>query len=96
MTRVEITRNSTEDLDHLIRTLSLPGDTRERVRKALRPLERFPLLGPELPGRWVGFRFVLGPWRWMILVYVYLEDLDRVIVVSIEDARSARAVTATR
>jgi plasmid stabilization system protein ParE len=96
MARVELTRTSPEDLDRLIRTLSLPRDTRERVRKALRSLERFPLLGPELPGRWAGFRFLLGPWRWMILVYVYLEDLDRVIVVSVEDARSARAVTTTR
>jgi plasmid stabilization system protein ParE len=94
--RVELTRAATEDLDRLVRTLSLPGNTRERIKKTLRPLERFPLLGPELPGRWVGFRFLLGPWRWLILVYVHLEELDRVIVVSIEDARGAGAVTATR
>lgn len=95
MARVELTRAAAEDLDRLVRTHSLRRDTRERVRRALRPLERFPLLGPELTGRWVGFRFLLGPWRWLIIVYVYLGDLDRVIVVSIEDARSAGATTAT-
>jgi plasmid stabilization system protein ParE len=92
--RVEVARAAQEDLDRLIRTLSLPGDTRERVKRALIPLERFPRLGPELANRWTGFRFILGPWRWLIFVYLYLEDLDRVIVVSVQDARSAGAATA--
>jgi len=96
MARVEVARAAQEDLDRLIRTLSLPGDTRERVKRALRPLERFPRLGPELANRWAGFRFVLGPWRWLIFVYVYLEDLDRVIVVSVQDAGSAGAATSGR
>jgi plasmid stabilization system protein ParE len=94
--RVEVARAAREDLDHLIRTFSLPVDTRERVERALRPLERFPLLGPELAGRWKGIRFILGPWRWLIFVYVYVDDQDRVIVVSVQDARSAGAVTAGR
>jgi hypothetical protein len=52
-------------------------------------------MGPALSGRWEGFRFLLGPWRWLVLVYVYLEADDRVVVVTIQDARSATSVTAT-
>jgi hypothetical protein len=43
-------------------------------------------MGAELSGRWSGFRFLLGPWRWMILVYAYLEEHDRVVVVTIQTA----------
>jgi plasmid stabilization system protein ParE len=94
--RVEVARAATEDLDGLIRILSLPADTRDRVKRSLRPLARFPRLGPELTGRWTGFRFVLGPWRWLIIVYVFEESEDRVVVVSMQDARNARAATADR
>lgn len=96
MARVEVARATREDLDRLIRVLSLPVDTRERVKRSLRPLERFPRLGPELTGRWSGYRFVLGPWRWLIVVYVFDEADDRVVVVSMQDARSATAATASR
>lgn len=91
MPSVELSEAATEGLARLIKTHSLPADTPERVRRSLRPLERFPRLGAELGGRWRGLRFLLGPWRWMILVYVYIEDEDRVVVVTIEDGRSARA-----
>lgn len=91
MARVELSEGAFEDLERLIRTHSLPADTRARVKRSLRGLEPFPLLGAELSGRWGGFRFLLGPWRWMILVYVYFEDAERVVVVSVEDGRSARA-----
>jgi plasmid stabilization system protein ParE len=93
LARVELSRAAVEDLEHLMFTHSLPADTRERVRRILRALERFPRLGAELEGRWSGFRFVLGPWRWLILVYVYVEDDDRVVVLTIQDstARASRA-----
>ena len=91
MARVELAKAAVDDLDRLITTHSLPPDTPKRVASALRPLEAFPLFGAELGGRWKGFRFLLGPWRWMILVYVYLEDEERVVVVTIQDGRSARA-----
>ena len=91
MARVEIASAAREDLDRLISSHSLPADTRERVRRSLEHLERFPLLGPPLGGRWEGFRFLLGPWRWLILVYVYLEEDDRVVVVTMQDGRSAHA-----
>jgi len=94
--RVELATTAAADLDGLIHTHSLPADTRKRVARSLRPLERFPLLGAELAGRWQGYRFLLGPWRWLLLVYVFFEDEQRVVVVTIQDARSSRAATAIR
>jgi plasmid stabilization system protein ParE len=93
LARVELTRVAIEDLDRLVAALSLPTDTRERVRTSLGPLSRFPLLGPELEGHWEGMRFLLGPWRWMLLVYEYRPDEDRVVVVTIQDARSSSAAS---
>jgi hypothetical protein len=91
--RVEVSAAALEDLDRLIYTHSLPVDTKARVGRRLLPLERFPLLGAALSGRWSGFRFVLGPWRWMVIVYAYFEDEDRVVVVTIQDGRAARSPT---
>ena len=93
MAQVELARAAVTDLDRLVRTHSLPDDTRERVRRALEPLHHFPRLGPELAGRWEGFRFILGPWRWMVLVYVFDETRDRVVIVTIQDARTSSAAT---
>jgi hypothetical protein len=85
-----------EDLDALISTHSLPANTRSRVARSLRGLEQFPLMGAPLDGRWEEFRFVLGPWRWLLLVYVFIEPEDRVVVVTIQDGRSSAAGTAAR
>lgn len=93
MARVELSRAALEDLAKLTSSHSLPADTNERVRRSLRHLEQFPRLGAELGGRWAGLRFLLGPWRWMILVYAFFEDEDRVVVVTIQDGRSAAAPT---
>ena len=90
MARVELSAAAVEDLDRMIRSHSLPADTKERVKRSLRPLGRFPMLGAPLEGRWRDLRFVLGPWRWMILVYVHIESEDRVVVVTIQDGRSSR------
>jgi plasmid stabilization system protein ParE len=90
LARVELSKSAAEDLAQLIHSYSLPADTVARVKRSLAPLERFPLLGAQLGGRWRGFRFLLGPWRWLILVYV-VEDDDRVVVVTIQDGRSARS-----
>jgi hypothetical protein len=92
--RVELSAAARADLERLILTHSLPPNTRDRVRSSLRDLERFPLLGAPLGGRWEGFRFLLGPWRWLILVYVYLEEEERAVVVTIQDGRSAHSPTA--
>jgi hypothetical protein len=94
--RVELDAAPIEDLDRLIASHSLPADTKERVRRVLSSLERLPRLGAQLEGRWSDFRFVLGPWRWMILVYIYEEDVDRVVVVTIQDGRSSTAAGAPR
>jgi hypothetical protein len=93
MPRVEVTRTALEDIDRLSAVLSLPADTRSRVKASLAPLERFPLLGPELSGRWQGLPFILGPWRWMLIVYEYIQTEDRVVVLTIQDARSSTAST---
>lgn len=94
MARVEVAAAAVADLEALSVTHSLPPDTRRRVRAALAPLGQFPLLGPELTGRWAGIRFVLGPWRWMIVAFEYHADSDRVTVLAIQDARSSQAATA--
>jgi hypothetical protein len=96
MATVELAAAAVDDLNAMIRTHTLPDDTKARVARSLRPLERFPLMGPELGGRWDGFRFLLGPWRWMLLVYVYLEPEDRVVVVTSQDGRSSASATVTR
>ena len=80
-------------LDRIVAVLSLPSDTRHRVRRSLAPLTEFPRLGPELTGRWTGMRFLLGPWRWMLLIYEYDPDADRVTVLTVQDARSSAVAT---
>lgn len=96
MARVEVSVAAAEDLRALILTHSLPPDTRDRVKRSLRPLERFPLMGPALSGRWSGLRFLLGPWRWLLMVYIFVEEEDRVVVVTFQDGRSSGAATAER
>lgn len=74
-------------------THSLPSNTRTRVQRSLRILEQFPSVGRQLEGRWEPMRFILGPWRWLLLVYLHDEQHDLVSVLSIHDARSSAAVT---
>lgn len=96
MARVELATAAVEDLEDLIRTHSLPRDTRARVARSIKALGQFPKLGPALTGHWEGFRFVLGPWRWMIIVYVHLDAQDRVVIVTIQDGRSSTAATTSQ
>ncbi len=93
MTRVELSLTAVEDLDRMIVTHSLPANTRARVQRSLRILEQFPLVGRQLEGRWKPLRFILGPWRWLLLVYVHDEQQDVVFVLTIQDARSSVSVT---
>ncbi|MDQ3609950.1 MAG: type II toxin-antitoxin system RelE/ParE family toxin [Actinomycetota bacterium] len=94
MAQLTVSRRAVEDLARLIVTHSLPSDTPARVTRSLRPLAEFPLMGSPVEG--TPYRFLLGPWRWMLIVYVHDEDVDRVTVIGIEDARSASAVSAMR
>ena len=96
MARIELAAAAVEDLTRLTAVLSLPDDTTDRVRRSLQPLADFPLLGPEMGGRWTPLRFLLGPWRWMLILYTYGEDADRVVIVTIQDARSADVATSSR
>lgn len=93
MVTVVVTEAAQADLDRLIRTHALPPSTLERARASIEPLRTYPLLGRALLGRWASFRVVLGPWPWMLIVYMYDEAIDRVAVVTIQDSRSARAAT---
>ena len=79
----------------MIVTHSLPSDTRLRVGRSLRVLEQFPRIGRQLEGRWEPMRFILGPWRWMLIIYSYEEPDDLVLVVTFQDARSSAAATAS-
>ena len=83
------------DLAQLIRLYSLPADTPERVARVLARLEAFPNMGQRLSGRWEGTRYLVGPWPWMLIVYEHHPELDRVDVLTIQDARSSTAATST-
>jgi plasmid stabilization system protein ParE len=96
MARVVVAEPARQDLADLVRSHSLPASARDRVRRAIEPLAAFPLLGPALEGRWDGFRLILGPWPWMLIVYAYDEEADLVIVVTIQDARSGTSPRSVR
>ena len=95
MARVLVAPEAAADLTRMIATHSLPADTRARVRRSIEPLGRFPLLGAPLEGRWHDYRFVLGPWRWMLIVYAYDPETDVVAIATIQDGRTSTAATAT-
>ena len=85
-----------QDLHGLVDGLGLPADALIRVQRTLRTLQRFPLAGRGLTGRWEGTRFLIGPWPWMILVYTFDEPDDAVHVVAVHDGRSSSAATQHR
>jgi plasmid stabilization system protein ParE len=92
--RIEVSRAAVEDIERLRVTHSLPADTNERIRNSLRALEQFPRLGIALEGsEWEGLRFLLGPWRWMVIVYEVLDAGGRVVIVTVQDGRSSRPAT---
>lgn len=93
MATVVIARRARSDLADLIRTRGLPADTRVRVRASIQPLASFPQIGKRLTGRWQGFRVILGPWPWMLLVYIYEVATNTVTIVAIHDARSVSSAT---
>lgn len=95
MAKVRLSVLAVEDLDRMIVTHSLPADTRLRVQRSLRVLEQFPGIGRPLEGRWAPMRFILGPWRWMLIIYSYEEPDDIVLIVAFQDARSSAAATAS-
>jgi mRNA-degrading endonuclease RelE of RelBE toxin-antitoxin system len=93
--KVVVSPQARDDLSELIRELKLPPDTRQRVKKRLRSLERFPER-QKLSGKWEGFRFVLGPWGWMLIVFTFDKKADEVVIATIQDARASTSATADR
>jgi hypothetical protein len=94
LAEVRLSAIAVEDLDLMIITHSLPSDTKDRVKRSMRVLEQFPNIGRQLDGRWHPMRFILGPWRWMLIVYSFEESNNLVLVLTIQDARSSAAATA--
>ena len=95
MATVRVTEAAADDLRRMLRTHSLPANTGKRVARSLAVLEEFPRIGPALSGPWDGYRFLLGPWSWMVLVYEILSE-DVIAVVTIQDARGSGAATGSR
>jgi plasmid stabilization system protein ParE len=94
MTVVEVTRQAREELRELIETLQLPADTGHRVSRSLVILGEFPRAGKQLSGVWRDCRALIGPWGWLIVVYMHIEAEDRAVVIAFHDARSSNAAIA--
>ncbi|MGE5335891.1 MAG: type II toxin-antitoxin system RelE/ParE family toxin [Nitrososphaerota archaeon] len=94
MASIEVTREARDELRELIETRSLPGDTRTRVSRSLLTLHEFPHAGRQLSGVWRKCRAIIGPWGWLVIVYMYVEPDDRVVVIAFQDARTSNAATA--
>jgi hypothetical protein len=89
LARIIVMPRARRDVDAAIGTLELPADSWSRIAHALRVVETFPRSGPKLEGQLAGNRYVLGPWRWMVLVYHYDEASDLVFLLAMIDARSS-------
>ncbi len=93
MPSVELTATAARNIDALIETHGLPADTLARVLRSLEPLATLPLAGRALRGGWEGFRLLVGPWPWMLLIYRYEESADHVLVITAQDARRTSSAT---
>lgn len=93
MPTIEVTRLARDELRELIKTRQLPVDTRERVSRSLFTLEEFPRAGKQLAGVWRDCRALIGPWGWLIVVYMYIAAEDRVVVIAFHDARTSEAAS---
>jgi hypothetical protein len=94
MSTIEVTRLARDQLRELIETRRLPSETRSRVSQSLLTLEDFPRAGKQLSGVWRDCRALIGPWGWLIVVYMCVEAEDRVVVVAFHDARTSDAAIA--
>jgi plasmid stabilization system protein ParE len=94
MPTIEVTRLARDELRALIRSRQLPDDTRDRLARTLAMLEEFPRAGKQLSGVWRDCRALIGPWGWLIVVYMYIEAEDRAVIVAFHDARTSDAAMA--
>ncbi len=95
MAAIEVTRLARDELRELIATRQLPTDTRARVSRSLLALEEFPRAGKQLSGVWRDCRALIGPWGWLIVVYMYIEAEERVVIIAFHDARTSGAASAS-
>ena len=94
MAKLLVSPTAADALARLIVTHSLPADTKDRFKRSVAPLVEFPRLGRELDGGgFQGMHFLLGPWRWLVIVYAYELEVDEVWILTVEDARSSTAAT---
>lgn len=94
MSAIEVTRQARDELLGLIESRQLPADTWDRVARSLLTLEEFPRAGKQLSGVWRDCRALVGPWGWLIVVYIYIESEDRVVLIAFHDARTSDAAIA--
>lgn len=94
MSAIEVTRQARDELRALIESRQLPAETRQRVARSLLTLEEFPRAGTQLSGVWRDCRALTGPWGWLIIVYMFIEAEDRVVVIAFHDARTSDAAIA--
>lgn len=99
MTRkVRVAASAAGNLRRMVEALHLPADAIARVQASLAPLAEHPGIGVPLPDTYMGggLCFLLGPWRWMLVVYRVEDGSGDVVVVAIEDARMASSATSRR
>ena len=85
-----MTEAAARSLADFIDSHGLPGDASRTDPPFAATLERFPRLGSIFETT-RELRFLLGPWRWLIIVYAYRVDNELVAVLAFEDGRSARS-----
>ncbi len=93
LAEVRLSTAAVQDLDRMILTHSLPPDTRETPQALTARAGAVSRIGRQLEGRWRPLRFILGPWRWMLIIYSYEEPDDVVLIVAFQDGRSSAAAT---
>lgn len=91
MAHVIVSARAREDLVRLRFTHRLPLNTWARVLRSVDHLTFAPLAGRAMSGDLEGFRSVLGPWPWMVIVYRYWEEIDAVAILRVYDGRSEEA-----
>ncbi len=91
MTTVVVADSANRTLSELIVSHSLPSDTRDRVADCFELLAEFPEYGRALKGKWKGYRAILGPWRWFIIIYSFYDEADTVVISGFYDGRAFRA-----
>jgi plasmid stabilization system protein ParE len=54
-------------------------------------LADFPELGPAIGGGFGSRRFLVGPWRWLIVIYEVDATADTVVILRVVDGRTSNS-----